>query len=137
MATALRIGEAARRTGISVDTIRFYESRALIPRPTRTPSRYRLFSPADLEQLSFIRHAQGLGFTLREIGQFVQAQRGTSVACCEVRSLVQTKLRQLGERRRQLAGLERGLRAILEQCQHQAERMPCRSLKKVRRHDED
>lgn len=137
MAAALRIGEAARRIGISVDTIRFYESRALIPPPTRTPSRYRLFSPADIEQLNFIRYAQGLGFTLREIGQLVQAQRGENLACRAVRGLVQTKLRQLGERRRQLALFERELRAILLRCQHQAERMPCRSLKKVQRNNED
>lgn len=62
----LPIGEMARRTGLSVATIRFYEEQGLI-RPMRAPGGQRRFRRADLRRLSFVRIAQGLGFTLAEI----------------------------------------------------------------------
>ena len=60
------IGEVARRTGLAVSAIRYYEDEGLI-RPMRAPGGQRRFRRADLRRLSFIRIAQGLGFTLSQI----------------------------------------------------------------------
>src|SRR4051812_40268424 len=68
---ALQIGEVARRTALSVDSIRFYERQRLLPAPERSEGRFRLYTSADIERLQFIREIQGLGFTLREIKELL------------------------------------------------------------------
>jgi MerR HTH family regulatory protein len=67
MAIAIQIGEAAKRTSLSIDAIRFYERRALLPKPDRTEGRFRLYTEDDLLRLQFIREMQSLGFSLNEI----------------------------------------------------------------------
>lgn len=64
---ALKIGDLARRTGISVETVRYYERIGLMPPPGRTAGNYRAYDKGHLERLNFIRHARGLGFEIAEI----------------------------------------------------------------------
>lgn len=64
----LSIGDVARRTGLSVSAIRFYESRGLV-KPDRRPSGQREFARADIRRLSFILIAQQMGLTIEEIGE--------------------------------------------------------------------
>jgi DNA-binding transcriptional MerR regulator len=68
----MRIGELASRAGVNIQTIRFYERRRLLGQPPRTPSGYRSYSQTDFEALQFIRWAQQLGFTLKEVKQLLQ-----------------------------------------------------------------
>ena len=63
----LKIGELASQSGLSRDTIRFYEREAFLPDPERTRAGYRLYSPDVVARLSFIKQAQALGFSLTEI----------------------------------------------------------------------
>lgn len=65
------IGELSRRSGVSVRAIRFYERRGVLPPAGRTPAGYRQYAEGDVEGLAVIRQAQTLGFTLREIEQFL------------------------------------------------------------------
>lgn len=64
---ALKIGELAREAGVSIDTIRFYERRGLLPKPDRKPSGYRVYSPVTAERIRMARFLQALGFSLDEI----------------------------------------------------------------------
>jgi len=64
----LRIGEFARRAGVNLQTIRYYERLKLLQAPNRTRSGYRCYSLAELERVRFIKTTQELGFTLKEIG---------------------------------------------------------------------
>ena len=63
----MRIGELAKKAGVNVQTIRFYERRKLLRDPLRTPSGYRSYSDADLDRVQFIKQSQQLGFTLKEV----------------------------------------------------------------------
>jgi len=63
----MRIGELSARSGIPIETIRYYERIGLLPPPNRTASGYRQYDETALKQLRFIKRAQELGFTLREI----------------------------------------------------------------------
>ena len=63
----MQIGELAKRTTLTVDAIRFYEKRRLLPEPARTVGRFRLYAPEDIERLNFIHQMHRLGFSLREI----------------------------------------------------------------------
>jgi DNA-binding transcriptional MerR regulator len=66
--TVLRIGELAAECGVSIDTIRYYEKRRLLPHTGRSSGGFRLYSPEAVERLRFIKQAQETGFSLEEIG---------------------------------------------------------------------
>ncbi len=68
---AARIGQVAQETGISIDTIRFYEKQGLLKRSPRTEGGFRLFGLSDIETLKFVRKAQELGFSLNEIRELL------------------------------------------------------------------
>jgi MerR family copper efflux transcriptional regulator len=70
---AMTIGQLARRAGVGVQTIRYYERRRLLPPASRRESGYREFPPAALGRLRFIRRARELGFTLAEIADLLPA----------------------------------------------------------------
>ena len=63
----MQIGEVAKRTALSVDAIRFYERRALLPKAPRSAGRFRLYGGDDVARLGFIREMQGLGFELERL----------------------------------------------------------------------
>ena len=69
--SALRIGEVALRSGVSIDTVRYYERRRLLPAARRTQGGFRLFTPETVERVQFIKQAQELGFSLDEIGEIL------------------------------------------------------------------
>jgi DNA-binding transcriptional MerR regulator len=69
----MRIGEAARRSGFSIRTLRFYDRRGLLAPASRSAAGYRLYADADLERLAFIRQAKALGLTLDAVRALVRA----------------------------------------------------------------
>src|SRR5829696_9197496 len=98
MGQGLQIGTAAKATGLTVDTIRFYQKSGLLKAPRRTSSGYRLFSNAEIEDLHFIAKAQDLGFSLAEIRELVLLRGEKARACPEVRSLIERKLASVREK---------------------------------------
>ena len=67
----LSIGDLAKAANVSIDTVRFYEKRGLLPQPSRRPSGFREYSPLDIPRLRFIRRARALGFALEEIAELL------------------------------------------------------------------
>ncbi len=72
----MRIGEVAKRAGVSTSKIRFYEARGLLPPAARLANRYRDYNDYALKVLQFIDRAQGLGFTLREVAIHLRSPKG-------------------------------------------------------------
>src|ERR1700750_2179327 len=109
----LRIGEVARRSGVGIEALRFYERRGLLGRPARTESNYRVYDESVLERLDFIRRAQAVGFTLGEIAEILAESAGGRSPCRHVRELARRKLEELDARlaelRRHRAELARTL----------------------------
>lgn len=126
MTTNMQIGEAARRTALSVDAIRFYERRSLLPKPLRTAGRFRLYSDDDVARLDFIKQMQGLGFSLREIGELIELRSRKIQACESVRELLKHKVADIRAKLTELQRLETELLADLEKCN--------KELKHRRRH---
>jgi len=90
----LTIGRLARRAGVGIDTVRFYERARLLPKPARTASGYRTYGDADVERLSFIRRAKALGFSLDDIAELLalsEAKGGRA----GVKALAEKRLRDL------------------------------------------
>lgn len=100
----MQIGELAKRAGVSVQTIRFYERRRLLPVPRRKDSGYRIYGEADLRRLRFIRQAKALRFALEEIGKLLRMREQGLSPCYDVISIGE---RHLKEVERQIAELER------------------------------
>ena len=116
----MRIGELARQTGVSPQSIRFYERRRLLRPPARTPSGYRIYDEEDAEIVGAIKEYQELGFTLREIRQFLDLHRSngpkTSKRSKNLKSaaaIVREKLREIDEKMRMLDRLRRDLTRML------------------------
>jgi DNA-binding transcriptional MerR regulator len=125
----LRIGELASRAAISVDAIRFYEKRGLLPKAPRSAGHFRVYSPSDLERVRFIRQMQALGFSLREIRELVDLRGRKTEACETVRKLLHEKLAATRSKARQLKQLEAELIADLRKCneelRHRRKHKPC------------
>lgn len=116
MTPELQIGRVARETGLTIDTIRFYERKGLVRQQARSRGGFRLFSREDVRSLKFVRHAQELGFSLKEIRE-LQALRGGSVRACEhVRDLLEQKVSRVREKLEELKRLEHELDDALARC---------------------
>jgi DNA-binding transcriptional MerR regulator len=112
----MQIGEAAKRTALTVDAIRFYEKRSLLPKPPRTAGRFRLYSDDDVARLDFIRQMQGLGLSLREVRQLLDLRGHPLNACHEVRDLLDTKLKEVRGKISELRTLEQELALDFRKC---------------------
>ena len=93
MGDELRIGEVAKRAGVSVDTLRYYERLRLLRQPKRSSGGFRLFASEDIERVQFIKQAQELGLSLDEIKGLLTT--GGAEECRKVRDLLQRKLFEL------------------------------------------
>ena len=113
---AIRIGELAMRTSLTVDAIRFYEKRKLLPKPVRSVGRFRLYAADDIETLRFIRQMHGLGFSLREIKELIDLRSHKVEACEPVRQLLMQKLLDVRAKMHELQELESALMGDLRKC---------------------
>jgi len=111
----LFIGRASRATGLSVDTIRFYEKVGLIEHPPRTHGKFRVFTDDDIHDLRVIRKLIDLGFSLSEMKQVLGLERRNMDACREVHALFRSKLIKVRGRIRVLRRLELDLRQNLRE----------------------
>ena len=107
----LLIGELARRAAVTAPTIRYYEEIGLLPSAQRSSTGYRRYTDAALEELQFIRKAQGLGFSLDEIGEILKLSRSGQVPCSHVLSLAHQHLAAVDERIRRLQKFRKQLAA--------------------------
>lgn len=114
--TAMQIGEVAKRTSLTVDAIRFYEKRKLLPKAVRSAGRFRLYGASTVERLHFIQQMQGLGFSLHEVGELIQLRESKVEACESVRELLTGKLADVRAKMRELRQLEIELETDFRKC---------------------
>ena len=112
----MQIGIVAKKIGLSVDAIRFYERNSLLPRPLRTPGGFRQYGESDVVTLAFIRRVQGLGFKLSEIRGLLQLRGNRLQPCAPVRQRLQEKLADVQRKLADLRHLEHELRLALRNC---------------------
>src|SRR5205823_15080204 len=113
----LQIGQVARKTGVSIDAIRFYEKAGLLPQPARSQGGFRLYRQQEISDIEFIRKAQQLGFSLSEIRELFSIRRQPREVCVHVRDLIALKLGVVRAKLNELAGMEASLAAALKQCE--------------------
>jgi DNA-binding transcriptional MerR regulator len=113
----LRIGEVATRSGVSIDTIRYYERRKLLPRAERSRGGFRLYTPEAVERLRFIKQAQEIGLSLDEIGDLLAT--GGAAECRKVRDLLRAKLEDVDARMEAMRKFRRSLANHLAACERE------------------
>ena len=113
----LKIGELAKRTETSAETLRYYEAESLLPAPRRNASGYRLYTETDVGRVHFIRRARAMDFSLKEIGELLSLQLEKKMATCgEVKSLAEHKLAMINEKIVELEKMKAALNQITEAC---------------------
>jgi MerR family transcriptional regulator, copper efflux regulator len=108
----LTIGSVAKRTGLSASAIRYYERQGLL-RPSRLPNGYRVYDEDALKALRFLRQAQTLGITLREIKQLLQLTRDGRRPCKAVRELARQHIAEIDAKILQFRSLRNELCNLL------------------------
>jgi MerR family mercuric resistance operon transcriptional regulator len=115
MTGTVHIGKAAKVAGVCVDTIRFYQKLGLIKIAGRSAGGYRLFDGQQIRDLTFVRHAQELGFSLNEVKELL-ALRQKHHVCSEVQSILKRKLGDVREKINSLSRLEAELARAFRNC---------------------
>ena len=113
----MRIGELSTLTGVSIDAVRYYERRGVLPRAERTESGYRLFGDDSVARLRMVRQLQDLGFTLDEIVDALQAHSGKGATCASERWRLEAVATRIDERIKDLQRTRRAIRSTLTACE--------------------
>lgn len=131
----LTIGSLAKKTGTKVQTIRYYEQIGLMPEPGRTEGGQRRYSEAELDRLSFVRHARQLGFSLDAIRELLDLSDHPNRSCEEADAIARRQLKQVEQRMARLKALRTELKRMVQECSG-GQTADCRVLEVLRDHSE-
>lgn len=112
----MKIGALAEATGTPVETIRFYEREGLLPPPARADNNYRVYLPAHVERLAFVRQCRNLDMTLDEVRALIRLRDAPQQDCREVNALLDEHIDHVAQRLRELRALEKDLKALRARC---------------------
>ena len=112
----MHTGELARRAGVDAQTVRYYEREKLLDTPARTASGYRIYGPAHLERLNFVRHCRSLDMPLADVRRLLELSGERGLSCDDVNELVQAHLERVRAKIAALDALEKQLAALRAQC---------------------
>jgi Cd(II)/Pb(II)-responsive transcriptional regulator len=112
----MKIGALAEATGTPVETIRYYEREGLLPPPARADNNYRMYRPAHVERLAFIRQCRNLDMTLDEVRALIRLREAPAQDCGEINTLLDEHIGHVARRIRELRALEKHLKALRARC---------------------
>jgi MerR family mercuric resistance operon transcriptional regulator len=113
---SLRIGDVAKRAGVNLETVRFYERKGLLPRPPRARSGYRAFSEDAVRRVRMIKRTQALGFSLKEISELLAIGVDPDGTCADVRQRTMAKLAAIDVKIAELRRMKKALATIAAKC---------------------
>ena len=113
----LRIGQLAKQTGVSVETLRYYERSGLLNPPERSENGYRLYPSSAVKQVKFILNAKNLGFSLKDITELLSLRVTRKMRTCgEVKALAQSKLAEIKIKINDLENIQQALTLVINSC---------------------
>ncbi len=112
----LTIGQLAEKARVNVETVRYYERRGLIAQPPRRVSGYRQYSWDAVERIYFIKRAQELGFSLKEISELLTLRVDSDTTCDDVRDRAEVKITEIEEKIRDLQEMKKALTKLVAAC---------------------
>lgn len=113
---ALKIGQLAKRASVNVQTIRYYERIGLMKMPEKLESGYRLYSENDVARVKFIKRAQNLGFSLKEINTLLSLRVEPEASCGQVRKRAEFKIQEIEMKMRELEQIKQALAKLVKAC---------------------
>ena len=112
----MRIGAAAERAGVNIQTLRYYERRGLLPRPPRRQSGYREFPDTAVRIVRFIKRAQDLGFTLDEVEELLRLRNDRRRDRSRIRAIAERRIRQIEQKIAELDAMKHALAHLVHCC---------------------
>ena len=113
MAAALTIGRLARKAGVNVETVRYYQRIGLVDEPGKPAEGFRTYAPATVDRITFIKRAQALGFSLDEVRELLEIGDGH---CADVRARAEEKRERVMARIGELEALKETLDTLIDAC---------------------
>lgn len=127
----LTIGRLAQEVGINLETVRYYERQGLLPKPPRSKSGYRQFPRDAVRRLKFVRRAQQLGFSLREIRELLALRISSRINTAEIRRRTESKIADIEGKIATLESMKKSLRKMVESCAECASDSKCPILESL------
>ncbi|KAF0094408.1 MAG: MerR family transcriptional regulator Zn(II)-responsive regulator of zntA [Puniceicoccaceae bacterium 5H] len=112
----LTIGQLARQTGVTVETLRFYEKEQLLPQPIRLSNGYRAYTQQATDRVAFIQRSKALGFSLKEIRELLALRQDENSDAADYHHVVEEKLQHIQEKIDDLQRMRDALQGLLEAC---------------------
>ncbi len=112
----LTIGQVAKNTGITVETVRFYERQGLLAASARTDSGYRQYTPDTLKRIRFIQRAKGVGFTLSEINELLKLRKDPHTTCTDMKLRALEKIESIDRKLNDLNRIRESLAHLVMHC---------------------
>lgn len=120
----LRIGQLAKGTSVSVDTIRHYERLGLLPKAARTNAGYRQYPPSAVDRVTLVRHALRFGFSLRDVAGFLRVRESGGAPCRDVRAAADRILTAVDQRIAELTAARKDMSRTLRGWDRRLARTP-------------
>lgn len=130
-AEVLTIGELGEKANVNIETLRYYERRGLLPSPPRSPGNYRLFPPEAVKVVRFIKRAQDLGFSLKEIEELLSLRSIPQAQCADVQRLANEKIQDIDTKIAALQAIRNVLATLLTECPGEAPIQQCPILETI------
>lgn len=129
--TLIKSGELAKQAGVNPETLRYYEREGLLPEPERTESGYRLYAQDDVNQVQFIKRAQELGFSLKEIKELLALRLDSNSSAAEVKKLTQEKIQDIDQKIQSLQAMKKILLELATECSGEGSLNHCPIIKSM------
>jgi len=127
----LTVGEVAKRAAVHIETLRYYERQGLVARPPRSRSNYRLYPEETVPRIQFIKRAQQLGFSLKEIRELLALRATPQIQCADVRERALAKIREIEHKVRTLQAMHTALTRLVAACAGQGHIADCPILESL------
>ena len=114
--TLITIGKLSEKTGVNIETVRYYEKIGLIPKPYRSEGGNRLYDKDQVKRLAFIKRCRELGFPLDTIREFLKLVDENNFTCAEIVDISQHHLEDIRDKIRDLKKIESHMKDVLSQC---------------------
>ena len=128
----MTISKIAQEAGVGVETVRFYERKGLVDQPPKPPSGgFRVYPAEAAERIRFIRQAQELGFSLREIKELLSLRTNPATDCADVRERAQVKLNEITRKIALMKGIQTALEKLIVACPGQGALQLCSIIEAI------
>jgi len=121
----LTIGEVAKQANVRSETLRYYERTGLVASPPRSESNYRLYPQETVRRVQFIKRAQELGFSLKEIMELLALRATPETPCVDIRRRALDKITTIEEKIQALHAMKHALAKLVEECSGRGEITAC------------